>query len=370
MNHALLRSLLLLALGGLTGCATIASGPGKTEDPHEATRAALAGRAEVPDARQMLHDVEVVTFAYRRAGEERRDTIRGSTEASIWLESLRFRSGDGNAAFGLRSTEILVCDGAALERGKFPVPDIVNRYGSNHAGAEAGYLALWRPVEGAWRLERLWLSPPVSLRVGDIASGCHGKPRPLRLGMGGRMGGSPVLDGVVTFVDEAAWPTPEVEPTSAVGPLLWVGYRPAPDYGIRALYSRVGGASVSAGEFWGSGSSRQITVEVSGHVLAATGEARVGPFWIAAGPALALMTVDRRTKSCAKSLCSAEEVLEPSRLLGANAEAAYRYAVFSPLVPILSLSYLHFPDLEPEVVDRAAIPLGGLTLTMGMEWSP
>lgn len=323
----------------------------------------------------MLPDVEMVSFLYGSGADARRDTLRGPASVTDWLDDLRLEGRPGGARFGLRTSQVLLCDSAAVETGRFPRSAITSMDRLRRLPGEERYLALWRPEGGAWMLEQLWLSPPTSVRPARLASGCGAArraaraARPFRVGVALRVGGGAELQEVVESLDDAGWPDPSVRKPGRLGPRVWASYRIGPRLEIGPVYDRLIGTRARASEA-DDVQSRTVTVESGGHVLSLRTQARLGPLWIGAGPAVAWTTTTYDASIVSTDAVVDELERETNRSFGALAEASFRITRVPTLVPVLSVGYLYLPDLEPETTAPAAIPVGGLTFTLGAELVP
>jgi len=366
----------LLAVSLATGCATAPTLAPAAEDPFAADRAAVADRPAVPTAEVMLPGVELVGFPRRIFGEIHRDTIRGAALVAGWLEEHRSRSDAAGEAFELRATGIQICDEAAVEEGWYALSREAAPNQLVRAEVAPRYLSLWRPVEGAWKLERVWLDPERGVRVTTVATGCEESIRAdrgsqrLRLGAGARMGGGGQLQGVAGRMAEAGWPSPTLQNRSAPGAKVWASYRVLGGAAVRTSYERIGRTGLRDYAEIPPDGFRTLTAHVSGHAVRLLGEWRLGPVWLAAGPAVAFMTTEYDERENTPRDRDADTGTIRERLVGGAVEAGVRVTRFPTIQPVLSVDYLYLPELAARVGEYPApITAGGLILALGMELS-
>ncbi len=105
------------------------------------------------------------------AAQAQRDVITGSTAVAHWLDSRR-RSHRGETPFHFRTTRVMVCDGAAIQYGVYPV---LTAPGVGRGEVTRPFAALWRLEEdGELRLESIWMDPASgATRPGVLATRCR-----------------------------------------------------------------------------------------------------------------------------------------------------------------------------------------------------
>lgn len=362
-----------LVAGLAAGCAPAPGLSTVPDDPFAAERAAVAARGAVPAAAQLLPTVELVGYPRRIFGEVHRDTIRGAESVERWLGDLRLRSGAVAEPFRLRATSIQICEGAAVEEGRYALameaaPDQLGR-----RGGDRRYLALWRPAQGEWKLERLWLDPERGVRMATVATGCERAMRAerdarrVRVGAGGRAGGGAGLDGIAALMEEDGWPAPAIHNRNAVGVEVWASYRISRAISVRSTYERIGKTRLHGYRDVPDG-FRSLNVDVDGHLVALLGEWRWGPVWLAAGPGMVWLRAQHedRTTTTRATTAAGGTVLE--RRAGGLVELGVRATRLPTIVPVLSLAYDRFPELDPGVGGYPApVPMGGWVVSLGLE---
>ena len=356
----------VLVVGVSTGCATVRpTSSVLPDDRHAAVRAEVSDRPPVPSADQLLPSVELVTFPSQADGAAKRDTINGRERVAGWLDDMADRSRGDRVPFILQTAGVMVCEGAAVERGQYPVPEGT----TGQPGSTANYLALWRPRGDDWQLERLWLAPPASLEGGDLAAGCVTEPWNLVVGAAAGVGSSGdvsrVVDALPPRYDEVSHSEglsrPEVGIWVSISVTGWLrsqfhyGYRRHVEFHIQNFSSATGELI------------EELFVDARVHYLSVLAEARLGPVGVAVGP-LGVETVMTGTYDGVYG--SAEDSGLYTKL-GGEARLFGGVHLSQRLRAVLSAGYRYVPgvDISEFLNTREAAYLypGGLDLAVGLE---
>lgn len=357
--------ILVLVAGSSSGCATVLrTGGDLTTDRYAAVRAEVTNRPPVPSEDQLLPSVELVTFTYDVAGVARRDTVRGRERVAEWLDGITGETGRDRVSFMLQPSEVRICDGAAVERGRYPVPQ--------RLGRTEDYLALWRPGGDRWRLERLWLSPSPSVSVAELATNCVGKPWGVNLGAAVGVASSGDMAQVVNTAlplryDETShregFNRPEVGLWVSIRAMEWL--RGQFHYGHRRLTELHGrNFSPYTGEL-----VEEFFLELAVDYWSLLAEVRLGSLALAVGPLL----VETGLQSAYSARASTVEQSWMYAKLGGAARVSGGVLVFPGFRALISAGYRYVPDVEVEIVSspygvqQAPVEVGGLDLVIGLE---
>lgn len=311
------------------GCASLATSPTDPTppppDPLREIREVVTDRPAVPGQEDLLPDVQLITFPYVRQGQIRRDTVRGAARVAVWLERTETRTANTPDPFQLNHGEILVCDAAVLERGRYGLgASSAPTFGSRSARDRRTYMAVWRPTGGDWRLAELYLSPGQGVRVGRLATGCRGTPTP--------------------------------RPRMAIGAGL--GARPDPLRSAGRLWLRIGTrSSVFMTVEYGSGPAK------GGQLFAITGEAPIGPLWLAAGPVVVTGTGEEEDPGISDPY-GQPAATERFGGIGLLLRPLVRVPIGGNLRAVGSIGYGIFPDMIAKEVD--AIVQGFVGIEVGL----
>lgn len=363
-------------VAGVSACSPLApaSGPTPEEDVWAEARAAIGDRPDLPGEPQLLPDVRLISFEYQRTGQARRDTIRGVVPVSLWLQSLDVRGRQHGRPLVMTLRDILVCEGALVERGRFPIPGRVSGLPPGAMAQPTGeYLALWRPTEDGWKLADIQLSPPLSVHVSDLATGCSAaitRRTGVAVGVEVGIGGAADLAAVRAAASESGYtrvssdgfgrPEFHIRASVPLGPVL----------GATVWYGYMMGSEVRATVFT-SEDDRALSVGVTGaHTLTVLAEARVGAFRLGAGPAWVSAGLFREYTATSPGSVIATSDAETLTRFGAAVEASMRVPVRTGVTAVGTIGYTHFPELEPESVSTVPIGLRGFGVLVGMEYTP
>lgn len=373
MRSCIRTGVLVMPILLSAGCASFTPSPtpsAPTEpDPLHEIRAAIADRPAVPGEAQMLPNVELVTFPFRRAGEARRDTVRGVAWVVAWMGRIEDETAGSTAPFELRAREIMVCDGAAVERGEYPLGGVA----AGRSGTDSQpYVALWRPAGDRWRLERLWLSPQPSVRAGNLATGCQSDPTiglNLELGAGVGLGGGPGLDKAASVLQDERYDDQSLRGPALGAIQLWVRVGSQRPFSIALIYGHALGSRIEAVDT-AALYLRTVDFGVSAHTLSLLGETRVGPLRVGAGPALVGVISDYHITIASTSPYARDETDVLARL-GAAARASLLVPVTPQFRVAGSLGYSYFPELMVKQSRlELPVPLSGFRGVIGVEWRP
>lgn len=356
-----------------TGCATApADGPGHPRDPYAETRREIALRPDVPDQWFMLPDVRLIGFQYSRGDSVMRDTVTGAADVAVWLRSLAVRTQYESQPFHLDVREVLICDGAAVERGSFAIPGRVEGRATQTI-ATRGYLALWEPSGDAWKLADIRLSPPLAVHVSDLASDCSSPPiLPPGVGYGISAGAGAAADLAAV---SAAMTANGYENLSTSGDgrpefRVWGVQEFGTRWAARLSYGYVSETKVE-------GVARNIVQEITQeigiqtHLLTLVGEVRAGPLRLGAGPALAVSRVSflQGIQTTETEFFSDRDDWEAQ--FGAVARAGLAVDLTSALSAVGTVGYGFFPEIDPPHAGiPAPITVRDLSFVLGVEYVP
>lgn len=376
-GHGRSASALIVGLAVVvSGCATRDGPTDPAPDEDRRTRLEIADRPAVPGATSFLPDAALVSFEFRTPdGDTRRDTVIGASRVAGWLESLGTRTAQRTGqSFVMETREILLCEGAAVERGRFPIPVRATAGGEDESLQP--YLALWRPTAGDWKVESLWLMPPSSLRHTDLAEGCRAPPLADRLpitgwviGIDGGTGTAPDVAGYQGMLADDGFEN--VVTDESAGP--WFGL--SISRRIRAPISvlatiatrpsaRVTGVSENLYSTW------TRSYEVQPYMAALMAELRWRQLAVALGPALSRVAVERsnvvdNTVNQTSSVHTME--LDQTGFM-ARISAGHRF--WRGLQGTAAVTYAVFSDLEPgQVMIPPGINPGGAAFSIGVGWN-
>jgi len=357
------RALAAAALGLVlaTGCTPMANSP-RGPRPAEQTRAAIRDRGPVPDASRMLADIQLVTFPYRRGDVVGRDTVLGVAPVESWLQRVAERTAGSGTPFRLETEEILLCGGAAVERGWFPL-------GGDQA--DQPYLALWQPARGQWRLAQLWLAPDASMGPRDLAAGCGASEFMQHLSFGVAAGGGDGtgLDAVADSLRGVGYDKQSLTGETTARVRVWGRYRLSPQAFLRLNYDYRFPTKLAV-EDTAAVNLKRIDLTAKEYTFSLTGEVRLGPVWLEAGPAVRTVSLDYADVIEIGSSVFREDAAESLTQFGAVARASYRYTVWQQMNVLGSIGYDFFPDAQPETTVAPAVGVGNLSIMLGLEWEP
>ena len=357
----------MLIVGVSSGCATVlpagSAGSALTGDVYTDLRAEIADRPPVPSGEYLMPSVELVTFPYEADGATKRDTVRGREDVAEWFGAMADRTGGDRVPFLLRTSEVMICESSAVERGQYPVPS----QPTMQPGSTADYLAVWRPREGDWALQRIWLSPPPSAGADDLATDCVREPWGLTLGAGLGMGSASDLADVAAAVPSRYDEVSHTEGASRPELQLWASIRALPWLRGQLRYAYRHHADLHALNFSSvtGDTIGEFSLEARVHYLSVLAEARFGPLGVAIGP----MLVETRLESTYPGV-------EPSWLyveVGGEARAFGAVRLSRSFQASFSAGYRHVPELHvsPFIGARsgeAYLNVGGINLTIGFEF--
>ncbi|MDX1673920.1 MAG: hypothetical protein R3314_03865 [Longimicrobiales bacterium] len=373
MRARRLCSLPLLFAGLWTGCATVpAAGPDQPRDPYAEARREIALHPDVPDQWFMLPDVELVGYQYTRSDSVRRDTVQGAAEVSIWLRSHEVRTRYEDQPFRLQVREVLVCDSSAVERGWVHIPR--RMLGVDRPGvSRRTYLAQWRPRGEAWKLSRLFISPPAALRANDLATSCTAAPvLPPGVGFGVALGAGSAGDLDAVRGDMAAEGFSGFTQSGAGRPeaRIWAGLDLSAWFTGRLSLGLIAPSRVE-GVLENVTQPTTEEIAVQSTVLSLVGEARLGPVRIGAGPAIAFSRISwSRVEEFNQTeiFTNRDDWVNP---LGAVARASVHVPISPTFTALAAAGYDWFPDLDPPHAGiPAPITVRTTSLVLGLELRP
>lgn len=366
MDLRLKCGITVLIVGVSTGCATVRPTSSVfPNDSHAAVRAEVSDRPPVPSAEQLMASVELVTFPYETDGATRRDTINGRERVAGWLDDLADRTRGDRVWFMLRTSEVVACEAAAVERGRYPVAEGT----AEQPGSTADYLALWRPRGDDWQLERLWLAPPGSMEAGDLAEDCVREPWNVTVGAAAGVASSGDLSRLVDALPPRYDEVSHSEGLSRPEVGIWVSIpvtgwlRSQFHYGYRRhVELHIQNFSSATGEL-----IEELFVDARVHYLSVLAEARLGPVGVAIGP-LGVETVMTGTYT---GISGSAEDSGLYTKLGGEARLFGGLHLSQRLRAVLSAGYRYVPAVDISeflnTPEAAYLYSGGLDLTIGLE---
>lgn len=338
--------------------------------------AELEAIGEFPSADRMAATVELVTFEYRREGstEPQRDTLRGRAAVTTWLEGWYVRQLP-DTEFRLTPREALVCDGAAIQTGTYPV-----RPRAGEAVVRQQYRARWvEGRRGEWELAQLWLDPDARARVSRIGTGCT-SVRDVRLGMHrwvvtaemvasgeatGTEVGEAMRDAGWTAASDYEGEFPKVR-GGGVTPAVSVGYRLTPAWSVEALWLEDSGHEVH-GRLVVNNRISQPTLTVSPtRVIGILGVRRLGLLAAGIGPAFVSTDFDWVENS---GSITAEPVSGSSSMAGVVAQLSAMVPISPLFRGYVSARYVAAGAAEVPGYGSLApleVPIGGLSGGLGL----
>jgi hypothetical protein len=384
---------LVLAGCGSAGLPPLVPSPELVEDAAraDALEAEVEARGAWPAAQDMLPEVhlftprawtvdgrriEVGTGARVVGGPDdapRRETVVGPEAVVQYLE-LRRSSQLPDVLFEFSTGRILVCDGAVIQVGTYPVRV---DFGGPGRTVEQPFTARWvRGADHQLRLETLWMTPTGDgSRPARLASGCREGNEPRRA-----LRISQTRFGLTLNVPLLS-PQPRSSAEDAVtahgGNIIehWSGLVPTSVQGYARVTPRWQGLALLEGTVPGRLTYREPrTVEARywSAIAAALVVAEMGPARLGAGPALGLESHrwEHRVNNAIQT--PADPVSERTLVPGALVHGAIERP-FQSLVVQLAGQYRWFSDSQaPGYFDLEQLPLivsgPSLYLGLGYRW--